>query len=139
MLFQLRNVAQSKIILPKFIILLETSANEISLYNNHLQVRTKLTGVLSGLISTGALIGFQEGSSILKRNCKVVQPLPQNLGKKINVFCAIIVENQSRLYTMIASFFGVKIVPFIETILQKFINYRSASMNPAWVSLHYWI
>ena len=120
-----------------FIILLETSSNEISSYNNQLQVRTKLTGVLSGLISAGALIGFQEGSSILKSTCKVVQPLPHNLGKKFNVFCAVRVENQSRLSTMIASCFRVKIVPFIETILQKFIIYGSASMNPAWVSLHY--
>ena len=123
--------------LQNFIILLETSSNEIIPYNNQLQVRTKLTGVLSGLISAGALIGFQEGSSILKRNCKVVQPLPHNLGKKFNFFCAVIVENQSRLFTMIASCFGVKIVPFIETILHKFIIYESASMNHAWVSLHY--
>ena len=92
-MFQLHNLAQSKIILQNFIILLETSANEISPYINQLQVRTKLTGVLSGLISAGALIDFQEGSTILKRNFKVVQPLPHNLGKKFNVFCAVIIEN----------------------------------------------
>lgn len=57
----------------------------------------KMTGVLSGLISTAALIVSQQYSSILPTNCKVVQPLPHNLGKKYNVFGDVIVENESIL------------------------------------------